>query len=529
MGQNKLETRALNVELRNTGTDTEPILEGLAVPYGQVSDGLPWDEVIAPGAFSDDLKEGRDVFALMNHDPGQVLGRRANDTLTLEETGAGIMVRIKPNTGTGYGKDAVALVERGDIKNMSFGFVAIDDDWTSGKGRQHRTIKKASLYEVSIVPAAAYGVTNISKRNGEEELLTKEMETKQEETRQEGINEGTSQGTKQKETRTIPAVAITTGTDAKQEQREAFNHYLRTGEIREGTALMTVGNTGAIAPVDFAKEIIDGLKDAVVMRQLARILPAISGKSAAYPRRTGGTGAAMVGEGEAITPYNLEFDQVTLVPKKAAALIEVSNELLQDEGVDLAGYLVQHFVDEIGELLEGQYWLGDATGANLQGILTADDGDAVDPALLIERVPTAGVTIDADDILNLWAALPAKYRRNAVFVCNSAMEAVLRGLQDGNDQYLMVANLATGMGNTLLGRPLVVAETFPGDLTAGDDALMVGDFSRGVYIADKAGIDIQRNDSIGFNKDTTAFRAIFRTDIALAWPDAMRVLAVKSN
>ena len=39
--------------------------------------------------------------------------------------------------------------------------------------------------------------------------------------------------------------------------------------------------------------------------------------------------------------------------------MEVSNELLQDEGVDLAGYLAQHFTDEIGELLEGQYWLGD--------------------------------------------------------------------------------------------------------------------------------------------------------------------------
>jgi HK97 family phage major capsid protein len=84
------------------------------------------------------------------------------------------------------------------------------------------------------------------------------------------------------------------------------------------------------------------------------------------------------------------------------------------------------------------------------------------------------------------------------------------------------------LGNTLLGRPLYLAESFPGTLAAGTDCLMVGDFQRGVYIADKAGIDIQRNDAIGFNKDTTAFRAIFRTDIVVAWPDALRVLKIKA-
>jgi HK97 family phage major capsid protein len=85
------------------------------------------------------------------------------------------------------------------------------------------------------------------------------------------------------------------------------------------------------------------------------------------------------------------------------------------------------------------------------------------------------------------------------------------------------------MATTLLGRPLLVTDEFPGDLEAGDDALIVGDFRQAVYIADKRGIDIQRNDAIGFHKDVTAFRAIMRTDIALAWPDALRILAIKAE
>ncbi len=329
-----------------------------------------------------------------------------------------------------------------------------------------------------------------------------------------------------KENRTVPAVAITA--DPVKETRDAFNHYLRTGETR-AMAVSSATQGAALAPEDFAREIIDGLNEDVVMRQLARILPPISGKSAAYPRRTGGSGAAMSLEGAPIVPYDLTFDQVVLTPKKAACLVEVSNELLQDEGVDLAGYLAQHFTDEIGELLEGQYLNGDATDANLQGILTADDGALADPTLLIERLPSVGAAIDTDDILALWGELPAKYRKNATFVCNGAMEAVLRGLTDGDGRYMMVSDLASGVGNTLLGRPLVITDEFPGTLAAGTDALMVGDFQKAVYIADKGNIDIQRNDSAGFYSDTTAFRAIFRTDVALVLPEAIKILSVKAS
>jgi len=112
-------------------------------------------------------------------------------------------------------------------------------------------------------------------------------------------------------------------------------------------------------------------------------------------------------------------------------------------------------------------------------------------------------------------------------ICNSALESVLRGLKDASGRYLLVSDLASGLGNTLLGRPLLVAESFPGVLTTGKDVLALGDFKRGVYIADKKGVDIQRNDSVGFTSDTTHFRAIFRTDIQVALADAIRIMKLK--
>lgn len=540
------EIRALPapLELRTAGNGDAKSIAG-HIAYQEESQvmrdfwGDCFVEELAAGCFDESIKT-RDVVGLWSHDTAQVLGNTKSQTLRLQskEDRLGFELDL-PDTQAG--QDAFASVKRGDVDGVSFGMVVLKDKWATEKRDDEtiykRTVLEAELWEISPVAFPAFPANEVTCRSLEkfkEELKMDETKEKGKleetagEIRTEAAKQNEDKGERElkgKEERTIPAVVVTKP-DTQKEQRAAFNHYLRTGEPRDvvGT-LMVSGSGGALAPEDFAAEIIDGLADEVVMRQLARMLPPIAGKSAAYPRRTGGGGAAMVKEGDPIVPLDLTFDQVTLIPKKAAAIVEVSNELLADTGVDIAAYLAQHFTEEIGELLEGQYWNGNATGANLQGILTAKVGAAP----VIDRIPTKGAAVDVEDILALWAGLPAKYRKNATFVCNSALEPVLRLLQDDNGQYLMVRDLTDAMAYTLLGRPLVIADEFPGDLTAGTDALMFGDFTRAVYIADKTGIDIQRNDAAGFYSDVTAFRAIFRTDIALALPEALKVLAVKGQ
>ncbi len=537
------EIRALPVtlEARATGNDGEQRTITGHIDYGISSVVLTdrWGdrfiEELAPGCFDESLKT-RQVVALWSHDTGQVLGSTGSQTLRITSDISRLSFDLDlPDTQAG--QDAQTLIQRGDVTGLSFGMVVKADKWSDvdqdGEKIYKRTIIEADLYEISPVVFPAYPSAGIACRSLEEHIKKLEEDLGMNETPNNEViqtteanneEERSMNNTEQTEVRTVPAVAITATADAR-EERAAFNHYLRTGELRAmGVSSATKG--AALAPVDFAKEIIDGLNDDVVMRQLARILPPISGKSAAYPRRTGGSGAAMSLEGAPIVPYDLTFDQVVLTPKKAACLVEVSNELLQDEGVDLAGYLAQHFRDEIGELLEGQYWNGDATDANLQGILTAESAPGVKA---ITRIPAKAADIRLTDILELWAALSAKYRANATWVCSSKMEAEICGLIDANGRPIVLENLADPTKRYLLGRPLVIADEFPGTLEAGTDALMVGDFQKAVYIADKAGIDIQRNDAIGFNKDVTAFRATFRTDIALVLPEAIKILSVKAS
>ena len=117
----ELETRSWHfaAELRQEGE--QPALAGYAIRWGEVSEPLPFRERFLPGAFAKDLASDRDVLALVGHELSKVLARRSNGTLTLREDDVGLWVEIRPNMETSFAQDLVALVRRGDLKQMSIG------------------------------------------------------------------------------------------------------------------------------------------------------------------------------------------------------------------------------------------------------------------------------------------------------------------------------------------------------------------------------------------------------------------------
>lgn len=123
-------------------------------------------ESIAEGAFSDTL--GGDIRALIDHETRLVLGRNTNGTLELHEDSHGLWGRIKINPND---QDAVNLyerVKRGDVDQCSFGFRIDNQDFTENPdGSTHWTIKKVTLYEVSVVTFPAYTETSVMARKQE--------------------------------------------------------------------------------------------------------------------------------------------------------------------------------------------------------------------------------------------------------------------------------------------------------------------------------------------------------------------------
>ena len=152
-----MERRAFAHELRAKGRR----LEGYAALFGveaRIEGRMV--ETIAPGAFAASLASGRDVLALMDHDPARVLARTRSRTLRLAEDARGLAFDLDvPDTQAG--RDALALAERGDLGGMSFGFQATDD-FRDGERRELRAVE---LIEVSVVAAfPAYDGTVVTAR-----------------------------------------------------------------------------------------------------------------------------------------------------------------------------------------------------------------------------------------------------------------------------------------------------------------------------------------------------------------------------
>ena len=150
-----LERRAFT-EVRTAGRR----VEGYAAVFNSEADLGGFREQIAPGAFRGSL--GGDVLAMLDHDPGKVLGRTRSGTLRLSEDSKGLVFSLDlPDTAAG--RDVQALAERGDLGGMSFGFM-VPEGGETWQGRS-RTLRAIALKEISIVQAwPAYPDTEIALR-----------------------------------------------------------------------------------------------------------------------------------------------------------------------------------------------------------------------------------------------------------------------------------------------------------------------------------------------------------------------------
>jgi uncharacterized protein len=161
----QIEHRAFKAEIRSTRGAANPQLTGYAALFNTVTDLGSFREQIAPAAFDRALREKHDVRFLMNHDPSLVLGRSKSGTLALSRDTKGLKFACDAPT-TQLGRDVHTLVERGDLDQMSFGFIVTDESHScDADGRCLRTIKDVDLKDISVVTYPAYEGTSCEARS----------------------------------------------------------------------------------------------------------------------------------------------------------------------------------------------------------------------------------------------------------------------------------------------------------------------------------------------------------------------------
>lgn len=181
--------RDYNAEFQTRAEEDKRYIEGYFVRFDdryQLWGGNY--ETIAPTAFNNTLN--RDIVSLWNHDSNYPLGRTTNGTLTLRVDNVGVFGTVEINPDDQFAMDAYARIQRGDVKQCSFGFDILKETTTvhSDDSTEFR-IEEVELFEVSPVTFPAYKETSISARKNDVETMQKRTKQVQIQKMKERLND----------------------------------------------------------------------------------------------------------------------------------------------------------------------------------------------------------------------------------------------------------------------------------------------------------------------------------------------------
>ena len=310
--------------------------------------------------------------------------------------------------------------------------------------------------------------------------------------------------------------------DAKQGRasnayKEDFGRHLRgKAPIHNVLSESSDQDGGYLVPDEFETFIVDGLKEANVIRSIAKVITTHNDRK--IPVAVGHSVANWTPENGAFTESNPTFGQKQIDAHKLTDLIRVSVELLQDSAFPLEEYIANEFARAFGVAEEEAFCVGTGSGQPT-GIFTANGGQ-------VGVTAAANNAITADELINLVYALKSPYRRNAGFLMNDVTISAIRKLKDGNGVYLWQPSLQAGEPDKLLGYNLYTTPYAP-TMAAGAFTVAFGDFQN-YWIGDRAGRTVQRLNELYATNGQIGYMATERVDGKVILPEGIQLLQMKA-
>lgn len=231
---------------------------------------------------------------------------------------------------------------------------------------------------------------------------------------------------------------------------------------------------------------------------------------------TNGPQVYAIAEGAAITASKPELKQTTIKANKYAALIPMTDELLEDAAA-MGAYLSKKVPEKFAFRLNDDLINGGGQGT-LQGLMSA-------PCKVTQAAEAAqgAGTIVAKNILKMYGRVYSECRKNLVWLANQDAEQqlqqlVMPGTNPSFPAYMPPGGFAAAPYGTLLGRPVIVTEACKAVGTEGD--LIAVDLSQYITLV-KGGLRQDVSIHLYFDSDHTTFRFIMRVGGQCPWPAAL--------
>lgn len=316
-------------------------------------------------------------------------------------------------------------------------------------------------------------------------------------------------------------------------ERRAYFDYLRYGTRdepnpatqalgREEMKALSVGNdpaAGYLAPADYAREIIKGEVEFSPLREVARIRET-SRTALQIPRRSGTFGAVWVAEQASRSETTgLTYGLEEIPTQEMYALVDVSQQMLEDSAFDLEQELQMEFSEQFAVTEGAAFVDGDGAGKP-EGFLTSTEV-GVTPSGSAATIADANG--QADGLIALWHAIKTRYAIRGVWLLNRNTLAAVRKLKDIDGNYIWQPGLADGQPNAILGSPYVEVPDMPNE-GANTTPIAFGDWRRGYTIVDRVALSVLRDPFTQATAGNVRFIARRRVGGQLVLPEAVAKL-----
>lgn len=311
--------------------------------------------------------------------------------------------------------------------------------------------------------------------------------------------------------------------EADQLARKAFNTMLRKGTPGpdEAKALSVSEDTagGYLAPKEYVNDLNKTIVEFSPIRQVATVRQTTA-RSIQMPKRTGTFAAAWVSEqGTRAETTGLAFGLDEIPNHEMYAMVDVSQQMLEDTAFNVEQFLNDEFAEQFGVLEGAAFVSGNGVGKP-EGLLHG--------TTLSYTAGGHASAITADGLIAILYDLKDAYARMSSWLLKRSTLKAIRQLKDGNDQYIWQPGIAGAAPATILDRPYYEATDMPA-IAADAYSVLFGDFKRAYTIVDRVQVTIVRDGVTQANVGNVRFWARKRVGGQVRTTEAARKLKIATS
>lgn len=307
--------------------------------------------------------------------------------------------------------------------------------------------------------------------------------------------------------------------------------------LNEGTD----SDGGFLVPEEYAAEINRIAEDFGLIRKLARKV-SMGRDTYNLPTLSSSVSVSFPGEGAAGTASQPALGNVKLQAKTCVGLTVMSNELLADANVDIAGVLAELFAEALAGEEDNQGLRG--TGVPFTGLLEHADVNVVDMA----ATKTAFTDVTSADLRDLVSQIKVLALPGAHYIMHREIWGTVQKLEDSAGNPLVShalpiigPNGATGgqgisPAGFIWGYPVYLSDKMPGtaDSAVSTKFIAFGNLKH-VWFGNREGLKLSVSDAatVGtnnvFEENQSALRVTERFGLAVGLPTAFAVLKTAAS